>query len=312
MLLLCGALSGSCWKPGAAAQVWGGEEYSGTSPSPPLQRQLRRPTGPRRRKRQKVPARKRQSPALLSHRPGSQSRREALASSSGGAGLHPGWGPGPTTNVSCPQGGLLDSEDDPHPSSSLHPKRLPSACGMGARDKPSTRALTFTNVIKVQWGTHLGKCPKHGPGGSSWRRPALSRLRRLESKPQAGEVLASQVWAGESAPGCRLAYGTAKLGQDRSLQPRLGHGLGLRTHSPLCRARPVSRRRWVLLVRVALGGFLVESWARLGCFLLTFLRLCACSEAVREEILWEGGRLVRLGPQSTLGNKVRVEVWAGW
>ena len=57
---------------------------------------------------------------------------------------------------------------------------------------------------------------------------------------------------------------------------------------------------------------MVESWARLGCFLLTFLRLCACSEAVREEILWEGGRLVRLGPQSTLGNKVRVEVWAGW
>lgn len=63
----------------------------------------------------------------------------------------------------------------------------------------------------------------------------------------------------------------------------------LRAHSPLCRARPVSRRRCVLLVRVALGGFL-GSWVRWVRFLLTFRRLCACSEAVREEILWAGGR----------------------
>lgn len=56
-----------------------------------------------------------------------------------------------------------------------------------------------------------------------------------------------------------------------------------------------------MLVRVALGGFLVESWARRGCFLLVFLRLCACSEAVRAEILEEGGRLVRLGPHLLWG-----------
>lgn len=43
------------------------------------------------------------------------------------------------------------------------------------------------------------------------------------------------------------------------------------------------------------GGFLVEFWVRRGCFFLIFLRLCACSDVVREEILWEGGRLVRLG-----------------
>ena len=47
--------------------------------------------------------------------------------------------------------------------------------------------------------------------------------------------------------------------QDRSLLTRLVPGWGLRAHSPLCRALPVSRRRWVLLVRVALGGFLVVS-----------------------------------------------------
>lgn len=60
--------------------------------------------------------------------------------------------------------------------------------------------------------------------------------------------------------------------------------LALGAHSPLWHARPVSRRRWVLLVRVALGGFLVESWARRGRFLFTFLRLCACRDAVRLEI----------------------------
>lgn len=79
------------------------------------------------------------------------------------------------------------------------------------------------------------------------------------------------------------------------------------THSPLCRALPVSRRRWVLLVRVALGGFLVESWAWRGGFflLLCLLRLCACSEAVRAEILGEGARPVRLG------SGARLEGWAG-
>lgn len=52
-----------------------------------------------------------------------------------------------------------------------------------------------------------------------------------------------------------------------------------------------------MLVRVALGGFLVESCARRGCFLLTFFRLCACSVAVREEMLW--GR-VEAGEARTL------------
>ena len=90
-------------------------------------------------------------------------------------------------------------------------------------------------------------------------------------------------------PGCMLGYEIAQLRQDRSFLKRLVPGQGLRAHSPLCRALPVSRRRCVLLVRVALGGFLVVSWARQRRFFLTFLRLCACSEAVRQEILWEEG-----------------------
>lgn len=76
----------------------------------------------------------------------------------------------------------------------------------------------------------------------------------------------------------------AQLGYRDSQGLKLGPP-GLRAHSPLCLAFPViRRRRWVLLVRVALGGFLVESCARRGCFLLTFFRLCACSVAVREEM----------------------------
>lgn len=81
-------------------------------------------------------------------------------------------------------------------------------------------------------------------------------------------------------PWCSWVIGAAK---DSGWGPT-----SLRAHSPLCLAFPViRRRRWVLLVRVALGGFLVESCARRGCFLLTFFRLCACSVAVREEMLWE-------------------------
>lgn len=95
---------------------------------------------------------------------------------------------------------------------------------------------------------------------------------------------------------CRLGCGDSQAETGQVPAAPAGAQPGSRAHSPPCRALPVSRRRWLLLVRVALGGFLVESWARRGCFLLTFLRLCACSDAVREEILWEGGRLVRLGP----------------
>lgn len=27
--------------------------------------------------------------------------------------------------------------------------------------------LSFTNLMRVLWGIHLGRCPKLGPGGSS-------------------------------------------------------------------------------------------------------------------------------------------------
>lgn len=37
----------------------------------------------------------------------------------------------------------------------------------------------------------------------------------------------------------------------------------------------------------------MESWARRGCFLLPFFRPCACSVAVREEMLRGKWRLVR-------------------
>jgi hypothetical protein len=83
---------------------------------------------------------------------------------------------------------------------------------------------------------------------------------------------------------------------------KAGTALGSGVHSPLGPALPVSRRRWVLLVRVAPGSFLLESCTRRGRFLLTFFRPCACSEAVREEILREG-EAMSLGPQSALGNR---------
>ena len=90
----------------------------------------------------------------------------------------------------------------------------------------------------------------------------------LESQPQAGEGLVSQAWAVEASPGYRRAYGTA-----RSLWPRLGRGL-LVGFTPLCWALPVSRQRWVLLLRVVLRAFVVDAWARQGCFLMCNTHSC--------------------------------------
>lgn len=123
------------------------------------------------------------------------------------------------------------------------------------------------------------------PAGAGSQLPALSGVQAPEWSSAKDSPRSERPWlpslAGVATSVRRLQDGHAEAGQD--LQPRLGTA-GLSGHSPLCRALPVSRRRWVLLVRVALGGFLVESCARRGRFLLTFFRLWACSEAVREEI----------------------------
>ena len=117
-------------------------------------------------------------------------------------------------------------------------------------------------------GYTSGKTPQTWP----WRllpgRPDLSCMCRLESQPQAGEGLVSQAWAVEASPGYRRAYGTA-----RSLWPRLGRGL-LVGFTPLCWALPVSWQRWVLLLRVVLRAFVVDAWARQGCFLMCNTHSC--------------------------------------
>ena len=121
--------------------------------------------------------------------------------------------------------------------------------------------------MRARWGIHLGS-PQTWP----WRllpgRLDLSCTCLLESKPQAGEGLVSQAWAVEASPGYRGAYGKA-----RSLWLRLGHGL-LIGFSPLCWALPVSQQRWVLLLRVVLRAFILDSWAWQGCFLLCNTHSC--------------------------------------
>ena len=127
--------------------------------------------------------------------------------------------------------------------------------------------LSFTNLMRVWWGIHLGS-PQTWP----WRllpgRLDLSCTCLLESKPQAGEGLVSQAWAVEASPGYRGAYGKA-----RSLWLRLGHGL-LIGFSPLCWALPVSQQRWVLLLRVVLRALILDSWAWQGCFLMCNTHSC--------------------------------------
>ena len=79
--------------------------------------------------------------------------------------------------------------------------------------------FSLTDLMKVQWGIHLGRCSKLGSGGSSGRvRPPLSCPHLLESKSQAREGLASQTWAVESPPGCRLGSRPAKLRKARAPQ----------------------------------------------------------------------------------------------
>lgn len=126
---------------------------------------------------------------------------------------------------------------------------------------------TFRKVFQMWLRRFLLREPVLMPASSGVTAPVSAQAGLRGSQAEGGPILAAQA----------------------------GAWPGSRAHSLLCRALPVSRRRWVLLVRVALGGFLVESWARRGCFLFTFLRLCACSDAVREEILQESGTLVRLG-----------------
>ena len=117
-------------------------------------------------------------------------------------------------------------------------------------------------------GYTSGKAPQTWP----WRllpgRPDLSFMCLLESQPQAGEGLVSQAWAVEASRGYRWAYGTAG-----SLRLRLGRGL-LVGFTPLCWALLVSRQRWVLLSRVVLRAFVVDSWAQQGCFLMCNTHSC--------------------------------------
>lgn len=123
------------------------------------------------------------------------------------------------------------------------------------------------------------------PAGASSQLPAPSGVQAPEwsstkdSPNLRGPGSQAGLWSHHLS--ARLQDGHAEAGQGPQPSWAL---LGSRGHSPLCRARPVSRRRWVLLVRVALGGFLVDSCARRGRFLLTFFRLWACSDAVREQI----------------------------
>lgn len=163
------------------------------------------------------------------------------------------------------------------PDCLIHLRSRPLARGVRVRDKQDQERAQLHNLLTAPWGHRWEDANdsslKAPPAGSQLS--AACPLRRPSSGPQ---VLASQAWAAESPPRGWVP-GTAKL------SARAGHGLVLGAHSAPCRAVPVSRRRWVLLVRVALGGFLVESGARRGRFLLVFLRLCACSDAVRAEIL---------------------------
>lgn len=156
--------------------------------------------------------------------------------------------------------------------------------GIKARTNHKHRQEEFQKSVQFQVNVHLQSSPNtvlQAPGTRVLRSPFL-----LGSNPRWFKARITPGWqspdfqaqaAGD--PWCSWVIGAAKYS---------GWGpTGLRAHSPLCLDFPViRRRRWVLLVRVALGGFL-ESCARRGCFLLTFFRLCACSVAVREEMLWE-------------------------
>lgn len=100
----------------------------------------------------------------------------------------------------------------------------------------------------------------------------------LVSMPQAGEVLASQFWAVELLPWCRLGSRTAQLRQDKSLQPTLSDWLVVQYHSLLCQALPINTQHWVLLVQMApVEELLVEFWAFWKSFLKTFFCDCVCA-----------------------------------
>lgn len=104
----------------------------------------------------------------------------------------PGQEPGPGSAFPQPQGKLLQSEHDPRPQ--WVPLPPTPALGVWHQGQGPTNhsVLSFTSLLKGPWGVHLGRRPKWPWTSSSWRgRPALSCLRLLEPKPQAGEVLAS-------------------------------------------------------------------------------------------------------------------------
>ena len=69
------------------------------------------------------------------------------------------------TSFWYPQGRLLGNEMDR--DHHHHPRSLPLAHGIRARGKQTTGALSFSNLLKAEWGIHLGRCPKLGFEGSS-------------------------------------------------------------------------------------------------------------------------------------------------
>ena len=84
-------------------------------------------------------------------------------------------------------------------SSSFHClKCLPLVCGIRVRDKPTTHVLSFTNLMKVQGGSHLGRCPKLGP-----RRLLLGEASSQLPTPS-GVQISGQRGAGLPSLGCGI------------------------------------------------------------------------------------------------------------
>ena len=128
--------------------------------------------------------------------------------------------------------------------------------------------LSFTNLMRVLWGIHLGRCPKLGPGGSSQEGQISAACAfwspspRLERDwfPKLGlwrHHLGADELTGQPGP-CGWDWGKACF-------------LGF---TPFCWALPVSWQHWVLLLRVVLRAFVADSWAWPGCFLMCNTHSC--------------------------------------
>ena len=103
------------------------------------------------------PAGKRQRLSLLTHGPAFQGCRQTLCLPGVAPGFSPSGGPGLAP--------LLHTQrENCWTARVTHvPRRLPLVCGIRVRDKPTTRVLSFTNLMKVQGGSHLARRPTLGP-----------------------------------------------------------------------------------------------------------------------------------------------------